>query len=98
MNPIFSAIPRFMGGFNGNPAMNMVNMVQQIRQMQQNPNQLADLLLNAGKITNEQYNEIKGYNPQQIGEYLMKTGSLPQQQLQQAYGMVPQVQQMMKNQ
>ena len=94
MNPIFG---RMMGGMN-QPFSNVMNMIQQIKQMQQNPNQLASLLLNNNKITKEQYEEIKDLNPQQIGEYLMNAGSLPQQQLQQAYGMVPQVQQMMKNQ
>lgn len=94
MNPIFG---RMMGGMN-QPVSNVMNMIQQIRQMQQNPNQLASLLLNNNKITREQYEEIKNYNPQQIGEYLMKTGSIPQQQVQQAYqNIVPQVQQQLKD-
>ena len=96
MNPLFG---RMMGGMNGNPMANMMNMLQQIRTMQQNPNQLADLLFNNGKITEEQYEEIKQFNgnPQKIGEYLMRTGAMPQREVQQAYqNAVPQIQQAIK--
>lgn len=100
MNPLFNGImPKMMGGMSGNPAMNMVNMVQQIRNMQQNPNQLADLLMNSGKINQQQYEQIKQFNgnPQKIGEYLMQTGTMPQQQVQQAYqNIVPQIQNELK--
>ena len=92
MNPLFGGM---MGGMNGNPMMNMLNMIQQIRQMQQNPNQLADLLKNTGKINQQQYEEIKCFNgdAKKIGEYLMQSGSMPQQQVQQAYqNVVPQIQ------
>ena len=88
MNPIFG---RMMGGMN-QPVSNVMNMIQQIRQMQQNPNQLASLLLNNNKITQDQYEQIKDYNPQQIGEYLMNAGTMPKQQVQQAYNMIPQIQ------
>ena len=94
MNPLFGMMPTMAGGMNGNPMSNMMNVLQQIRNVQQNPNQLADLLLNSGKINQQQYEQIKTFNgnPQQIGEYLMRTGTLPQQQVQQMYNAVPQIQ------
>lgn len=99
MNPLFGKMmPNIMGGMGGNPMQNVMNALNQIRQMQQNPNGLADLLLQNGKIDKNTYEQIKGYNPQQIGQYLMQTGAMPQQQVQQAYQtVVPQVQEQLKN-
>lgn len=78
MNPLFMSM---MNGVNGNPMFNMMNALQQIKQMQQNPNGLCDLLLQKGKITEQQYNEMKQFNgnPQMIGEYLMQNGSINRQ-------------------
>lgn len=88
-----------MGGMNGGQNK-MFQMIQTIRQAQQNPNMLADMLFNNGKINQSQYDEIKKMNgnPQAIGQYLMQSGTMPQQQVQQAYQtMVPQVQEQLKD-
>ena len=75
MNPIFG---RMMGGMN-QPVSNVMNMIQQIRQMQQNPNQLASFLQQRGMINENQARDIQsmGSNYQQIGRYLMNNGKLP---------------------
>ena len=81
-----------MGGSN---VGNMMQMINQIRQARQNPNMLADLLVQNGKINQSQYEQIRQFNgdPQKIGEYLMQNGVMPQQQVQQAYqNVVPQIQ------
>lgn len=88
MNPLFG----MMGGSN---VGNMMQMINQIRQARQNPNILADILMQNGKINQNQYDQIKQFNgdPQMIGQYLMQSGVMPQQQVQQAYqNVVPQVQ------
>lgn len=88
MNPLFG----MMGGSN---VGNMMQMISQIRQARQNPNMLADLLVQNGKINQSQYEQIRQFNgdPQKIGEYLMQNGVMPQQQVQQAYqNVVPQIQ------
>lgn len=95
MNPLFGMMGGMNGGING-----MMRMIQTIRQAQQNPNMLADMLMQNGKINQQQYDEIKKFNgnPQMIGEYLMQSGTMPQQQVQQAYQtMVPQVQKQLNN-
>lgn len=86
MNPLFGRMtPNMMGGMGGNPMQNVMNALNQIRQMQQNPNGLADLLLQKGKINQQQYEQIKGYNPQQIGQYLIQSGSMARQDVDDAY-------------
>lgn len=104
MNPIFKnmipqRMPNMLGGISGNnPMMNMMNVIQKIQQARQNPNGLADLLLDNGKIDKKTYEQIKDYNPQQLGQYLMQTGAMQQQQVQEAYNnAVPQIQNAMNN-
>ena len=86
----------------GNPfkAMNsmsrMMDVVKQARQAQNDPSMIGKLLLDNGRISKEQYKEIKNMNsPSQIGNYLMNSGVLNQQQINQMYQYVPQVQQAM---
>lgn len=69
MNPFFSMMQR-------NP---MVNMLQQIQQIRQNPNQLASLLQQRGLINPQQAQEIQkmGSHYGQIGQYLMNSGTMP---------------------
>jgi hypothetical protein len=69
MNPFFSMMQR-------NPMMNMLQQVQQIRQ---NPSQLASLLQQRGLINPQQAQEIQkmGNHYGQIGQYLMNSGSMP---------------------
>lgn len=82
MNPFF-------GRGSISPFQNMQTMMQQINMIRQNPNQLAQFLLNQNKITKQQFDEIQqmgiGGNPQAIGNYLMQNGVLNQQQVQDAY-------------
>ncbi len=69
MNPFFSMMQR-------NP---MINVLQQVQQIRQNPNQLASLLQQRGLINPQQAQEIKkmGSNYGQIGQYLMNNGTMP---------------------
>ena len=87
MNPFFNMM--------NNPMMQIINQVQQIRQ---NPNQLANLLQQKGMITPQQAQDIQsmGGNYEQIGQYLMKQGRLPGN-VNQYQSQVEQIQNMMKN-
>lgn len=87
MNPFFNMM--------NNPMMQIINQVQQIRQ---NPNQLANLLQQRGMITPQQAQDIQsmGGNYEQIGQYLMKQGRLPGN-VSQYQSQVEQIQNMMKN-
>ena len=85
MNPFFN--------FMNNPMMNVMRQVQQIKQ---NPNQLAGLLQQRGMITPQQAQDIQkmGNNYEQIGHYLMNNGRMPTN-VQQYENQVNQVQNMM---
>ena len=93
MNPFFN--PMMMTRIN--PMQNIMNVMQQVRQIKQNPNQLASFLQQRGMISNEQMNDIQnmGNNYEQIGRYLMNNGKMPTN-VQQYQGQVEQVQNMMK--
>lgn len=69
MNPFFSMMQR-------NPMMNVLQQVQQIRQ---NPTQLAGFLQQRGVISSQQAQEIKkmGSHYGQIGQYLINSGTMP---------------------
>ena len=69
MNPFFSLMQR-------NPMMNVLQQVQQIRQ---NPTQLANLLQQRGLVSPQQAQEIQkmGNHYGQIGQYLMNQGTMP---------------------
>ena len=68
MNPFFNMM--------NNP---MINIVKQVQQIKQNPNQLATLLQQRGMINEQQAKEIQkmGGNYEQIGQYLMNNGRMP---------------------
>ena len=88
MNPLLS-------GRMGN-IMQVVNSVNQLRN---NPASIGDFLKQQGRISEDQYTAIQKMNgnPAQIGQYLMQTGVMPQQQAMQAVQtFVPQVQTQMK--
>lgn len=87
MNPFFNMM--------NNPIMNVMRQVQQIKQ---NPNQLAGFLQQRGMINEQQAKEIQkmGSNYEQIGHYLMDNGRMPTN-VQQYNGQVQQVQDMMQN-
>ena len=85
MNPFFM--------FN-NP---MMQFISQVRQIKQNPNQLASLLQQRGMISPEQAQDIQkmGGNYEQIGRYLMNQGRMPNN-VEQYQNQVDQIQNMMK--
>ena len=87
MNPFFNMM--------NNPIINVMRQVQQIKQ---NPNQLAGFLQQRGMINEQQAKEIQkmGSNYEQIGHYLMDNGRMPTN-VQQYNGQVQQVQDMMQN-
>lgn len=87
MNPFFSMI--------NNPVMNILN---QVRQIKQNPSQLASLLQQRGMINEQQAQDIQkmGNNYEQIGHYLMNNGKMPTN-VQPYQEQVNQVQNMMQN-
>lgn len=59
------------------PAMNLMS---QVKQLQDNPKGVYDLLANSGRLTSEQLKAIKGMsNPMEIGQYLLQ--SAPQNML-----------------
>ena len=68
MNPFFN--------FMNNP---MMQVLQQYRQIKQNPQQLASLLKQRGMITENQYADVSkmGGDYEQIGHYLMNQGRMP---------------------
>ena len=85
MNPFFM--------FN-NP---MMQFISQVRQIKQNPNQLANLLQQRGMISPQQAQDIQrmGGNYEQIGHYLMNQGRMPNNE-EQYQNQVDQIQNMMK--
>lgn len=86
MNPFFNMM--------NNPMMNIIRQVQQIKQ---NPNQLASLLQQRGMINDQQAKDIQqmGANYEQIGQYLMNNGRMPNN-IQQYENQVNQVQDMLQ--
>lgn len=55
---------------------NGINFMSQLKQCQQNPGTIIDILAQANKITPDQYQELQQYknNPQQIAQYLINNG------------------------
>lgn len=88
MNPFFNMM--------NNP---MINIVKQVQQIKQNPNQLATLLQQRGMINEQQAKEIQkmGGNYEQIGQYLMNNGRM-HTNVQQYQNQVNQIENMMHNQ
>ena len=75
----------------------MMQVIQQVRMIKQNPNQLATLLQQRGMISPQQAQDIQqmGGNYQQIGQYLMNQGRMPTN-VQQYQGQVEEIQNAMK--
>lgn len=86
MNPFFNMM--------NNP---MLNVLRQVQQIKQNPNQLATLLKQRGMINDQQAQDIQkmGGNYEQIGHYLMNQGRMPNN-VEQYQNQVDQIQNMMK--
>jgi len=68
------------------PMMQILSAIQQVRQ---NPAMLNDLLLQKGRITPQQYQQMQQQgisgNPEAIGNYMMGQGMFSPQQAQQEY-------------
>lgn len=80
------------------PSMqNMMALVQQTRQIKENPSMLSDLLKQRGIISEQQAMDIRnmGSNYEQIGQYLIQNGKLPGN-VQQFENQVNQIRDMMK--
>lgn len=77
----------------------MLNVMRQVQQIKQNPNQLATLLQQRGMINEQQAHDIQsmGSNYEQIGQYLMGNGCMPSN-VQSYQGQVQQVQNMLNTQ
>jgi len=75
----------------------MMQFIQQVYQIRQNPNQLANILQQRGIINQQQAMDIQqmGSNYEQIGQYLMRQGRMPNN-VQQYSSQVEQIQNMMK--
>ena len=76
----------------------MFQLIQQVQQIRQNPNQLANLLQQRGMINAQQAQDIQkmGGNYEQIGQYLMNNGRIPNN-IQPYQNKVNEVQNMMNN-
>lgn len=82
----------------GNPfkVNRIADIAQQVNQLRQNPNKIRDMLLNGGKITQEQYNAMKDMtSPSQMGQYLLNNGVIGQNKMNELTQAAQQVQQMM---
>lgn len=57
----------------------MLNILQQVMQIKQNPSQLATLLQQKGMVNEQQARDIQqmGGNFEQVGQYLMQNGMMP---------------------
>ena len=57
----------------------MMNVIQQVQQIRQNPTQLANILKQRGIISGQQAQDIEqmGSNYSQIGKYLIENGTMP---------------------
>lgn len=76
-------------------AFNNANLImQQFNMMRNNPKEINKLLLNSGKISQEQYEAIKDMDPAQTGQYLLNNGVINRSQIDQLAQVVPQIRQM----
>lgn len=72
-NPLYN---KFGGGYS-QPMNNMNNILNQFRQIRNDPGKILDILYQNGKINQQQYNELQPIrnNPQKIVEYLSRNGN-----------------------
>lgn len=61
---------------NYQPQRNSTNILHQLAMLKNNPGAILDILLQNGKINQQQYSELQQYknNPQAIGNYLISHG------------------------
>lgn len=62
-------------------------ILQTVKQIKSNPSMMSQFLLQQGRITQQQYNDIQqlgiGNNPEAIGQYLMNQGVMNPRQVDQ---------------
>ena len=61
------------------PMQNMMSFIQKVREVQNNPSMLPQLLQQQGLVNEQQAKEIQkmGNNYEEIGHYLMNNGRMP---------------------
>lgn len=77
MNSFFQ--PQMIQNIMPAPIKNMMRVLQQVREIKQNPSELATVLQRQGMITPEQAKEIQtmGSNYERVGQYLIQNGKMP---------------------
>ena len=57
---------------------NKLNILSQLAKLKNNPGEILDILLQNGKINQQQYNELLPYKnrPELIGQYLINNGKI----------------------
>lgn len=85
-NPLFN---RFVG--QGNPMSNAMQVANLFRQIQNDPSKITDLLLQKGRISEEQYQEMQkfGGNPRMMVQYLLGQGVMTQQDISTIQSSIP---------
>lgn len=85
-NPLFN---RFVG--QGNPMSNAMQVANLFRQIQNDPSKITDLLLQKGRISEEQYKEMQkfGGNPRMMVQYLLGQGVMTQQDISTIQSSIP---------
>lgn len=93
MNSFLRSTPGIFQNMLPPPVQNIMSLIQQVNQIKQNPNQLANILQQRGMISKQQVEEIQkmGNNYEQIGQYLIQNGKMPSN-VQSYEGQVNQVQ------
>lgn len=64
-------------GMRQNPQRPQNNILSQLMSLRNNPGGILDILLQSGKINQQQYTELQPYrnNPEAIGKYLIRSGN-----------------------
>ena len=87
MNPLFNRFNNMFGASQRPPQNNggLANILAQFRQVQQNPGAILDIMLQNGKISQQEYQQMQPYkdNPQQLVQYLTRNHSAEINQAQQ---------------
>lgn len=76
--------------------MNIVNLLQQARQVQSNPSQLRQILYQSGLVNKEQFSALKGMTPTEIGNYVSQNNIIPSSKLGALQQQAAQIQNLMK--
>lgn len=94
MNPILQKMgaPMIPG-----PLGTIANVMQIAGKLRQDPAQIGQLLMDSGRISSAQYEEIrKMKSPSEIGQYLMNSGVMQQQHIDQAQAYMPNYRQVLE--